>query len=142
MIVLHLGVIDMPYVSGGQAVTTSQVATWLESKYGVMQAFYDAHANEIVDDITDGLQGHLDNLLMGAPPGGDPFAAGCAKIKQRFSTFLSTQEVERAGLTGVPTQAALKGKSVRFKRGHGPRRPSFIDSGLYETTNVEWVDEV
>ena len=139
MIHLHLGVIDFPYGTSG--VTTGDVAGFLERKYGVMYAFWLVHQEEILTDMEDAIAGQLENVLMGVPFTDEPFAGSNGKVEKRFQQFLYTREVENLGLTGVPTKAALDGVNHRLKSGKGPRRPSFIDTGLYENSFVAWVDE-
>jgi hypothetical protein len=66
-----------------------------------------------------------------------------AEIEERFKDFLSLQEMDKLGVPGVPTEAAKKGKSSRFKRRRskgGAPRPSFIDTGLYQSSFKAWVD--
>ena len=79
--------------------------------------------------------------MMGAPvDAGSPFAAGESQIENRFKQFLSLREVEKLGIPGVPTKAALAGVSHRFKGKKGGRRPSFIDTGLYQASFKAWID--
>lgn len=169
MTTLHLGVVDIPYVEGPAplkklvqrvgrrkdrthdenteglgpegGVTTGDVATFLENKYHVMESFYELHGQGIADDLADSLQGALETILQGGPMPVDPYAAGTAQIENRFREFLSSGEIEQLGIPGVPTKAALEGRSKRFKSGRNPkgRRPSFIDSGLYESAERAWV---
>jgi hypothetical protein len=149
---LHLGVAEFPYshnpARGGArrapkgTTTTYDVARILEAKYGVMQAFYNAKSIRVSNYLEEGLKNSLEALLTGAPPTSQPFAGGTAKIEDSFKQFLSTREIERMGIPGVPTQAALGGVSHRFKRARAarPRRPSFIDTGLYQASFKAWVD--
>jgi hypothetical protein len=147
--VLHFGVIDIPYVrapnkrqrkSRAGTVTTGQVAGWLEDDYHVMEIFFELHKADIVAPaLEEGLRDTLESLLMGAPSTIDPFGASMSVIESGFRKFLDKREMEGLGIPGVPTQAALQGKSKRFKRNRGPRRPSFIDSGLYQANFKSWV---
>lgn len=137
---LHLGVIDQPYQTGK---TTGDVAEILESKYKVMEHFATAHEADIAGDLENSLEGELENLLLGAPRSGDPFAAACSAIDDRFRKFLSQKEMDRMGVPGVPTAASLAGYSKRFKqkqkKSRGPR-PSFIDTSLYSNSFHSWID--
>ena len=135
---IHLGVIDVPYTA--ESVTTGDVAGFLETKYGVMQRFWDKHAQSNTDDIANGLAGAIEGMMMGAPPG-DPYADGMESIGQRFRVFLRDEEIVGTGAPGVPTQAALDGVNHRLKRRKGRRRPSFIDTGLYFATFKAWTTE-
>jgi hypothetical protein len=148
---LHLGVIDVPYSEfrvgrrrplKNSSKTTGDVAEILEDKYHVMEIFAAENEQFIADALADGLEGALESLLMGAPPSLDPFGTGTSKIDGRFKEFLSLQEIEKLGYPGVPTQAALRGVNHRLKRPYlrsNPRRPSFIDTGLYQASEKSWV---
>ena len=157
-VILNLGVIDIPYahVPRGYArnrrhpahpagtETTGDVAVWLENKYHIMETFYEAHQNEIGRRLMESLRGTLEGILQGAPIGSgfDPYAAACSAIDDSFKQFLSTQAVETYGIRGVPTEAALGGVNHRKKAGYNKnraRRPSFIDTGLYEASFKSWV---
>jgi hypothetical protein len=73
----------------------------------------------------------------------DPWARGMGKIEQRFRDFISLREVERVGIPGVPTKAALRGISHRLLHPYArsnQRRPSFRDTGLYMNSFRAWVD--
>jgi hypothetical protein len=53
------------------------------------------------------------------------------------------QEIESMGLRGVPTKAALKGINHRLRhpyRKSNPRRPSFVDTGLYVASFRAWME--
>lgn len=136
---LHLGVVDIPYTVGG--VTTGDVATFLESKYDVMQTFYDNNDQKVALALEDGLRGHLENLLLGAPPSATPFASGTSEIDHMFQSFIETGQMEKMGLPGVPTKAAIERRSSRFKKKRAKKaRPSFVDTGLYVANFKSWID--
>lgn len=164
MTVLHLGVIDLPYVeapptpkkpmaqakrgkankpkkaaqSSAGTETTGDVATWLENKYGIMQAFADRHLPEIADSLAGSMAGALESLMMGAPAENNPFGTATSEITQKFKAFLDNREMD--GATGVPTKAAQDGVNRRLKIKKGPPRPSFIDTGEYQASATSWVD--
>lgn len=152
---LIFGVLDLPYADADSygkrkpkhvpkgAVTTGDVATILEEQYGIFDVFWEKHGDQIGADLLESIEGSLETALMGGPVSGDPFASASAKAEQMFKDFLSTQEVERVGLLGVPTRAALEGHSKRRKRPYakGKRRPSFIDTGLYQSSAKVWVED-
>lgn len=162
-LVLHFGVIDIPYVqpptqkkvakakrgknnkpvkqstqSGTQ--TTGDVAGWLEKKYGVMQAFVDMQLPAIAAELENSMAGALESMMMGAPPSGKPFASAESNIAQMFKTFLAEGEIEHSGISGVPTAAALRGVNHRLKVNRGSPRPSFIDTGLYQQSFIAWIE--
>lgn len=145
---LHLGVIDVPYaqrpspkatkvVSGTQ--TTGDVATWLENRYGVMAFYYRTHAADVAKLLEESLKGSLETMMLGGPSGNDPFAEATSEIEKSFRHFLDAKEMN--GQPGVPTQASLNGVDHRKKSNKGvPGRPSFIDTGLYQSSFKSWVD--
>lgn len=161
-ITLHLGVIEQPYTSydGGRraanpkrrgkkavqaakrstrTVTTGDVAEWLEERYHVMEVFYESDGGAL-PLLKQSLRDALEDILMGAPVGANPFLGATSEIQARFKRFISDREMEFMGIPGVPTAAALAGLNSRLKRRRGPRRPSFRDTGLYQASFMAWVD--
>jgi hypothetical protein len=148
---LNLGVVEFPYADSGQ--TTGDVAEILESKYHVMEKYFESRAYKIAEKMENSLRGAIENLALGAPIS-SPFASAESFINKDFRSFLSTSEIENMNIPGVPTQAALDGVSHRFKNprykfvGKGknkkkvkrPRRPSFIDTGLYQSSMKSWFE--
>lgn len=163
---LHLGVIDQPYANyqapekvpqakKGKAnkpikqkssvvtKSTGEVAEILEEKYGIMQAFADTKLPMIAKALENSIAGELETLLMGGPPGRNPFAGAESSITTMMKNFISSMEVEQSGIEGVPTQAALDGVNHRLKKPYAkanPRRPSFIDTSLYMDSMICWFD--
>ena len=151
MTTLYLGVVDVPYDNKGsksgksasksEPSTTVTVAQALEEKYGVMQAFYDSHQKDISQAITDSVAGALETVVMGGHIG-DPFAEAGQAIQSEFRTFLMSAEIESMGIAGVPTQASLERRSLRFKGKVADKpRPSFIDTGTYELSMRAWIEK-
>lgn len=173
MLILHLGVLDQPYADpsasapkrarkarkgrqalartkkGSQSQTTGDVANILERQYGIMGMFYALHQRDVDSDIADSMAATLDNLIAGAPASAltNPLAGAEEKIGERFREFIDSEEMAILASAPrgrpVPTKAALKGVSHRFKhpyaKGH-PRRPSFVDTGLYRASFKAWFD--
>jgi hypothetical protein len=147
---LHLGVVEIPYSSLAKgkkakaamgAETTGDVAGWLENKYHIMEFFFGRHEADIAAVLEDGMAGSLESLLMGAPVSANPFGTAEGQIDKMFRRFLDREEM--AGQLGVPTQAALNGVSHRKKHPYASRnarRPSFIDTGLYQASFKSWVE--
>jgi hypothetical protein len=161
--ILHLGVIDVPYVDPNPVkapkasprarlhkrhhakyrnITTGDVATFLENRYHVFENFYHLHEADIASDIENSLQGAVETLLMGGPPNLDAVGGATSSIENRFKEFLSNREMDRIGYPGVPTEAAERGVSHRFKNPYKRRapRPSFIDTGLFSASMKSWID--
>lgn len=135
--ILSLGVIDLPYVDQS-GVSTGDVAEILEAEYGVMAAFVDLHEADIVDAVEKSIAGSLETMLMGGPVS-NPFAGAESSIEAEFREFLDREEMAQvAGIAGhaggVPTKAALMGVNPRLKKRRGARRPSFIATGMYQSS--------
>jgi hypothetical protein len=140
---LHLGVLVQPYRSRGKkasALTTGDVAEILEAKYGIMAAYYRVHEKDVAKMFENSVAGALESMIMGQRI--DPFAGATQGIEAGFKQFLSSKEVERIGIAGVPTHAALMGVNHRMKNPYKrrARRPSFIDTGLYSASFKSWCD--
>lgn len=162
---LNLGVVDIPYgnvekpkkvaqAKKGKASkpkgpaagtqTTGDVAQWLENEYDVMQGFADLHDDDIAKLLENSIAGALESLIQGAPPRLDIFGTATSAIETLFKfTYLDGEEIVKTGATGVPTQAAKDGVNHRLKHPYAkanPRRPSFIDTGMYQQSFKAWVD--
>jgi hypothetical protein len=166
---LHLGVIDMPYSNPNKGYkkhkshkrnealkseeqkieTTGSVAEDLEVRYHIMAIFFAWKQNKIADSMAETMAHALESVLMGGPVQEKPsslLGSTESMIDTEFKQFLSSQEAEVVltsfGIDGVPTKAALDGINHRFKNPiTGIRRPSFIDTGLYQATFKSWFDE-
>lgn len=143
---LRLGVADIPYGGGQDGVTTGDVAEILEERYEVMRTFYDRHESDIAEALTDAMVGAIETVLSGGPRPNNPLAAAETRIEEMFAKFLSDREIEQparfVGRYSIPTMAAILGASSRFKskKARG-RRPSFIDTGLYQNAFRAWVED-
>jgi hypothetical protein len=140
--ILHLGVTDLPYGYAKDGKTTGDVAEILEAKYEIFQHFTQQHEAEILKAIDNSVVGSFESMMSGAPPN-DIYGTGTNEIEELFRTFLSGREMEGLGIAGVPTKAALAGVNHRLKRPYKKRapRPSFIDTGLFESSMRAWIDE-
>jgi hypothetical protein len=132
MAVLHLGVLDVPYKKGGKS--TGEVAEILEAKYHVIEIFYEEHQRDIAGLLEEIYGSALDDLLKGAPAGGNTAAELGSGIKSLFAKFIDGRQMDGLGYPGIPTQAALRGvnhsKLHPYAKGN-PERPSFRDTGQY-----------
>jgi hypothetical protein len=152
--ILHLGVVDIPYAQApkrhqrkagtGGTQTTGDVAGWLENRYHVMEIFAEEKGDKIAAALEDSLAGALESAFMGAANMNnyDPTGKAMTDIEDAFKVFLSSQEIEKLGYPGVPTQAAQDGVNRRLKHPYQKRaaRPSFIDTGLYQSSFKAWID--
>ncbi len=163
--ILNLGVTDIPYSNAMSATekrtirwrsrmkpwqrvpsttTTGDVAEILEARYGIMQMFFLLHGQDIADSLENVIQGKLENLMMGAPISGQMFEEGdFSAIEETFRKFLDNKEMDgRAG--GVPTRASLMGVNHRLRHPYSrsnPPRPSFIDTGQFQSAFKVWVSD-
>jgi hypothetical protein len=127
------------HVESGEQ-TTGDVAQWLENKYHVMEAYFAINAQKIGDELAESRMGALENEMMGAPVGQDPYAGAMEDIDQGFRDFLTNDGMAQLGLPGVPTEAALRGVNHRLKIKKGAPRPSFIDTGNYQASFKAWTE--
>lgn len=137
---LILGVIDVAYTNEAGATTTGDVAEFLENDYGVMQIFYEEYQFRIGQWLADAIGDQIQDIINGAPVAPDPFHDGEQRIETAFRRFLSSGEIERIN-PETPTEAALEGRTKRRKSGKGPRRPSFVDTGLFMRSFRAWIEE-
>ena len=121
-------------------VTTGDVAQWLEDKYHIMEVFFEENQSFIFGQLENAMEGQMETLLMGGKINQPVAHSAFSEIEHRFRKFLSMQEMDGLGIPGVPTKAALMGISHRFKARHGPPRPSFIDTGLYQKAFRVWTN--
>lgn len=134
-----LGIIPVPYVDE-PGVDTGDVAQWLENKYDVMGRFWLLNQQQFADDMAESVAGIIENMMAGAPAGMDPFASAMGDIETQFHLYIANEDITQTGGNGVPTKAALDGVNHRLKLRHGPRRPSFLDTGLYENSFKAWTE--
>jgi hypothetical protein len=159
---LHLGVFEYPYAthvpenarrvvsrlykSGSTetftaapagAETTGDIASILEAKYHVIEIFYETYKQQIADLIANEMAGSLESLMQGKPLA-DPIAGAMSEITKLFKNFILSGEIEKMGIPGVPTKAALDGVQTALESRKGARRPSFKDTGLYVSAFTSW----
>lgn len=144
MLELHFGVIEQPYstLAGFKSnvdLTTGDVAEFLEAKYHPFEIFFELHADEIGEYMAEALAGAVKTFLETGVSPINPLAQSESSIKAAFEKFLSEGELETLGFSGIPTQAAIEGRSHRFAKGRKPqRRVSLIDTGLFQTSSYMW----
>jgi hypothetical protein len=121
--------------------STGDVAEILEGKYHIMETFYHRYKPEIVKLAESALEGQLENLITGGPTTGLHYGEATSSVENAFRNFLDRREMD--GNPGVPTLAALRGVSHRFKHPYAKRaeRPSFVDTGLYQASFVAEIKE-
>lgn len=131
-----------PTSKGSEApTTTDKVAAILEEKYGVYAAFFEQNQDHIQAAMVHSAAGALEDLFAGSPIT-DPFAEAGAEIAAGFKQWLMQGEIEKMGIPGVPTKAAIERRSLRFKSKKGPSvRPSLVDTGLFSASATVWTEE-
>lgn len=148
--IIHLGVVDVPYSNAAQTKpngkrlsgtqTTGDVAQWLEDKYEVMGKFVEHDMPNITREVENALAGALTTFHQRGTLPDNPLLGAMDKIGVSFRDFLDKEVIAGMGVAGVPTAAALSGVNHRKKAKKGARRPSFIDTGLYQSSFRAWVD--
>jgi hypothetical protein len=127
----------------GAGKTTGQVAEFLEDRYGIMRAFYDHRGGRIaVLGLETATRNAILNMMMGQPGAIDVTAETMQNLATEFKKSLSERRYDQWINAGrVPTKAALAGVSHRFKFPYKkrPERPSFIDTGMYQSSFVAWM---
>jgi hypothetical protein len=135
---VNLGVIDIPYDYGVAPATTHQVAEDLEEQYKLFTNFYYEHQEEILREIHETINLQLVNHINYGVPF-DESVIILSEVVKAFSLFIEREEMAGLDVNGVPTLAALEGINSRLKIHHGPRRPSFIDGGLFLSSFNAWI---
>lgn len=136
---IHFGVIDIPHLDGK---TTGDIAEILEAKYEVMRKFTEIKEENIVEALAESYSDAIVDVINGVDPSNlNPAAQAASDIEHMLKQAIALQAFDGV-IAGVPTQAALQGRSKRFKSGRNPRgsRPSFIDTGMYQSSIKVWVD--
>lgn len=160
-VILHLGILDIPYASQAPApkkvakarkgkankprktqasepvLTTGDVAEILEAEYGILETFVETYGQQIADAFAHSAAGALESVMMGTPIN-DPYATATTEIEESMKLFLDLEGMN--GKPGVPTKAALDGVNHRLKIKKGSPRPSFIDTGTMQANYRAWTD--
>lgn len=161
---LHLGVSDIPYGSAYQAATsrrpgpqpgpaqqaamqrqtTGDVAVLLEARYHIMEKYYELRKEFVKQIIVQAMHDKLERIHMGQASGSSALLTpnDLGDIRQDFQDMLDRRAFDNV-INGVPTRAAKMGVNHRLKHPYAksnPARPSFIDTGLYQTNFRAWTD--
>jgi hypothetical protein len=143
---LKLGVIEVPEPNGN---TSYGVGKILEEKYTLFSSYVEMHQKDIERELCEALVGAFETFQATGNIARQPFDAAGQELSLGLKKFIYEEEL--AGkVAGVPTQAALegvttrkvgRGKKTKFKRTKtGIRRPSFIDSGIFEASTKVWIE--
>ena len=143
---LKLGVVEVPEPNGN---TSYGVGKILEEKYTLFSSYVEMHHKDIENELCEALVGAFETYQATGHIAKQPFDAAGQELSLGLKKFIYNEEL--AGkVAGVPTQAALegittrkvgRGKKSKFKRTRtGIRRPSFIDSGIFEASTKVWIE--
>lgn len=157
---IHLGVHDISYAAQfhsrtgkakramsraqaayGKNATTGDVAEIIEAKYHLMETFVGMIKPEIDSMAAQSIGGTISNILAGQKGPILPTSQATSDIETKFKQMLSARAFD-GKIKGVPTRASLDGVSHRFKKPYAkrPSRPSFVDTGAYQSSFTVWVE--
>jgi hypothetical protein len=125
----------------GKGKTTGDIAQILEAKYHIMRTFVEMNKNDIISAIEKSMVGSVINIVNGQPGPIAPDAQAMSDIENAFKNALSMRAFDGL-IKGVPTAASLGGVSHRFKKPYAsrPARPSFVNTGLYQSSFTAWTE--
>lgn len=132
-----------------KAITTGDVAAILEDHYQIYETFFELNKQTIGSELAKSYVGAF-HRLHATGVAADPGMAAMSDIEAKFKQFLTDRVMETQQLVTasahssrqVPTQAALDGVNHRLAHPYAksnPRRPSFVDTGLYSATSKVWL---
>lgn len=165
MSTLNLGVIDIAYAYEQQrlskkgkplkrgrkvtkSITTGEVADYLEEEYHIMETFFELHSDQIMQLIADAYIGALETFEISGMSQDEPSREAMEAIEQMFRDFLGNEELNNV-MPGVPTiasgQTAERTGGIQHRFAHpyakaNPSRPSFIDTGLFQSSFRAWFE--
>jgi hypothetical protein len=125
----------------GKGKTTGDIAQILEARYGIMRTFYEMNKTDIASALEKSMVGSVINIVNGQPGPIKADAQAMSDIEMAFKQSLSMRAYDGV-IKGVPTKASLGGVSSRFKQpgARRPARPSFINTGLYQSSFTAWTE--
>jgi hypothetical protein len=129
----------------GEGKTTVEVANELESKYHIVETFWEMEEDNFVELLEDSFAEDIEEVMqMGqVPKAGGISDKETDKIETKFRQSLTSQRFDGV-ISGVPTLAAQRGVSHLMQHPYARRgpRPSFIDTGMYMRSFRAWVEDV
>jgi hypothetical protein len=137
-------VLSRPQQAYGQGKTTAEVAAELETKYGIVEKFYELEEDNIIEMVEEAFGEDIEEVMMMEQPSKTGISVKeTDKIEASFRAMLQREELHSRG--NVPTLAALRGVSHLKRQPYAksnPRRPSFIDTGMYQRSFAAWVEDI
>jgi hypothetical protein len=129
----------------GEGKTTVEVANELESKYHIVETFWEIEQDKFVEVLEDAFAEDIEEVMQmdRIPKAGGISDKETDKIEAKFRSSLSNQRFDGV-ISGVPTLAAQRGVSHLRQHPYARRgpRPSFIDTGMYMRSFRAWVEDV
>lgn len=124
----------------GAGKNTADVAQELEEKYKVVEIYWEAIEEMVIEKLEDVYSDSIEEVLsMQKPPKkllGDEYTG---LLETGFRNYLDKEE------HGIKTAAAARGVSHLlphpYSKNNPKPRPSFIDTGLYRSTFRAWIEE-
>jgi hypothetical protein len=114
--------------------TTGQVMDYLESKYGLIEAFIEENKDVIHSIIEKAATKALKNDTKMTIPASD-----CRKLESLFRDSIAGQRFDGI-VPGVPVHAAIAGISHKYLHPFAKHasRPSFMDTDLFRRNFKVW----
>ena len=141
---IHIGVIPLPEPEYNKKtrVTTYDVATILEEKYGLFSFFVSDNIDTIASLITKNIQTSLHRHIQGESEDTATLDTAPSEMLGMLKRSLDSQAFD-GRIAKVPTKAALKGfhRLKKPEERYGPPRPSFEDTTtMYQSLRV-WAED-
>lgn len=128
----------------GQGKTTLEVANELESRYHIVETFWEMVEDEFVDQLEESFADDIEEVIaMGGTSRTGISDRDTDRLEAKFRQYLQSRKFDGV-IPGVPTTAALRGVSHLRQHPYAkrPPRPSFIDTGMYQRSFRVWVEDI
>lgn len=130
----------------GYGKTTVQVAKELEDQYGIVETFFQLEEQKITDLLEEAYVEEISEVVMMQRLTKRTRGISTKetdKIEQSFRQSIDRRRFDGL-IQGVPTTASLRGVSHLLPQPYSRKnstRPSFKDTGLYQSSFRAWVTE-
>lgn len=130
----------------GAGKSTGEVAKDLETKYHIVELFWEMEEGNFVTMLEEVFAEDLEEIMQMQKLTKKTKGISVAetdKIEEKFRQNLSQRKYD--GQPGIPTTASLRGvshlRSQPYSR-RNPPRASFIDTGMYQRSFRAWVEDM
>lgn len=134
---LHFGFEDRAY--DYEARSATQVAEYLEARYGIVETFWEMKQDRIYDILADVQEKAIEDIAAGKKRKVVLRRPDALKIERIFKSAINNREFDGV-VPGAPTAVALSGRSRYRGQRRGSSRASFVDSGTYRDSFRVWVE--